>query len=237
MREKKVRISVVVPTLNEQKYIRTVLFGLERQTFRNFEIITVDGGSKDKTRDIARRHGKVILNRRKGVGFARNIGAGAAKGDILLFLDADTKPSENLLDVYRKAFMDKNLVAATGPILPLEETTRKMRAGYKFVSIYFVRFSIFLHKPKFIGSNFAVRRSAFVKAGGFNDKLMTYEDWELSGRLKKYGKMRFIRKAAVHTSIRRVMKWGMLKYSAYYVVNMFRHKFFKTANRTYAPIR
>ena len=234
---KSVQISVIVPALNEQKYIRIVLFGLGRQAYRNFEVVVVDGNSRDRTREIAKPYGRVIVEKGKGVGRARNSGARIAKGSVLVFLDADTKPSEGLLSAYAREFRDPRVVAATGPILPLEETTGKVRLGYRFVSVFFVKLSIALHRPTFIGSNFAVRKGAFEMAGGFNERFITYEDWDLSARLQKYGRMIFANDAVAYTSVRRVRKWGMARYFFYYMVNMFRHRLFKSTNRTYAPVR
>ncbi|MCL5427597.1 MAG: glycosyltransferase family 2 protein, partial [Candidatus Marsarchaeota archaeon] len=95
---KRPEISVVVPAVNEERYIGYMFEGLSRQVFRNFEVIVVDGNSTDKTRDIARANGaKVIIEKRRGIGRARNVGAMTARGRIIVFIDADTKPSPTFL--------------------------------------------------------------------------------------------------------------------------------------------
>ena len=76
-------ISVIIPALNEQKYIGNPLGGLKSQTFKDFETIVVDGGSKDRTVSIARKSAKVIVCREKGVSAARNRGAAAVRIYIL----------------------------------------------------------------------------------------------------------------------------------------------------------
>ena len=118
-------ISVIIPTLNEEKYIPLVLEGLKKQTFKSFETIVVDGGSEDRTREIARKCATVLIERKNGVGCARNLGAAHAKGRILVFIDADTKPSANLLATYAKVLNGNDIVASTGPIMPLEKAARK----------------------------------------------------------------------------------------------------------------
>jgi glycosyltransferase involved in cell wall biosynthesis len=160
-------ISVIVPSLNEEKYIGNVFDGLDAQTFKDFEVIVVDGNSTDKTREIVKkRGGKVIIERRPHIGLARNTGAKAAKGEILFFTDADSKPSKDLFKTYYEYFKEKGAVAATGPLSPLEKTTDFLEFGYKFATITLVKLTFGLGKPSMAGSNFAVRKSAFFKCGG-----------------------------------------------------------------------
>ncbi len=231
-------ISVVIPAINEEKYIKNVFAGLDAQTFRNFEVIVVDGGSKDRTRDIAKKHAKVIIEKRKGTGRARNAGAEIAKGEVLVFIDADTKPSEELLMSYNKAFDDDKVVAATGPILPLEKDSRlAIRLGYSFVTKYILRIAMIFGRPSVVGSNFAVRKDAFDKAGGFDKKMMTYEDWDLSNRLKKFGKIAYLKEAIVKTSTRRVVRWGIVGYIIFYIEDMIRYHLFKKTKSNYKQIR
>ncbi len=230
-------ISVIIPALNEQKYIKYPLEGLKHQTFMDFETIVVDGGSEDKTRSIARKHAKVIVALRKGVAAGRNKGAEGSKGKILVFIDADTKPSRNLLETYANAFKDRRVVAATGPIYPLEKTSRRVSFGYGFVLVPFVKLSILLGRPSIVSSNFAVRTESFTKAGGFDPKLLTYEDWDLSMKLKKFGKIVYLDDAIVHTSARRIVAWGVWGYFLYYMINMFMYTFLKRARKNYKEIR
>ncbi len=230
-------ISIVIPSLNEEKYIGKAMQGLRRQTFKDYEIIVVDNFSTDRTREIAKKYAKIIKDKRKGVGLARNIGARAAKGRILFFMDADTVASKNLLSEYEKAFSDERVVAATGPILPLEKTSSFIRLSYKFVSVLFVKLSIMFGRPSIVGSNFAVRRSAFERAGGFDEELLTYEDWNLSNKLKKYGKIRYLDGAFVHTSARRIFSWGVWGFFLYYMINMFKYHATKRPRTDYIPIR
>ena len=234
---KNVKISVIIPALNEEAYIRNAFDGLRDQDFRDFEIIVVDGGSNDRTREIARKHAKVVVLRKIGAGRARNLGARLAKGNLLLFIDADTRPAKGLLRTYSNIMKDRSIAAVTGPILPLEKAGAHFILGYALVSILFVRLSILVGRPSFMGSNFAVRRKAFRNVHGFVERMMTYEDWDLSNRLKRQGRMVYSGKALVHTSVRRVKKWGMLRYFAYYVVNIFRYHVWNDSNKTYKPIR
>ncbi|MGC8628814.1 MAG: glycosyltransferase [Candidatus Micrarchaeia archaeon] len=231
--------SIIIPALNEEKYIGYALEGIKHQTLKDYEIIVVDGGSKDRTREIAKKYAHVIVDTQKpGAARARNVGAENAKGKYLLFIDADTKPSPKLLETYLRIFENnKSVVAATGPVFPLEKTSKKIRLGYKFVSVYFVRLMLLLRKPSINGMNFAARKDAFKSSGGFNEDFITYEDWDLSRRLSKLGRIAFDKKAVVYSSARRVKAWGLLAFAKYHIGNMLRYALFKRPKSRYEEIR
>ncbi len=235
---KGVEISVVIPAYNEEKYLGQTLEALNAQTFKNFETIVVDGGSKDRTRAIAKRYGaKVIAQKSKTVGGARNDGARVAKGDLIFFTNADTAPSSGLLRLYHDLFRDKRIVAASGPLLPLEKTTLFIRFGYRFASVYLAKFAYLIGSPSMTGSNMAVRRSAFRKSGGFDTSLVTYEDLDLTLRLKKHGKVVFHDLAKVKTSTRRIVAWGVPRYIYFNAMNVAKYNFTRKAHGHYEVIR
>lgn len=231
------RISVIIPALDEQDYIRYALDGLRKQSMRNFETIVVDGGSSDRTVSIAKSFANVITCRKRGTGRARNMGARKATGNILLFIDADTKPSPKLLETYSGIFSCRDIVAATGPIYPIDSNNFWIRKGYEFVSVFLVRLSILVGRPAIVGSNFAVRASKFRAAGGFDESLMTYEDWALSNKIKKYGKVEYSKKAVVHTSARRIKSWGIFGYVAFYLTDAIMYKFTGRSRKMYEIVR
>ncbi len=234
---KQLSASIVIPAYNEEKYLRFTLLALKKQSFTDFEVIVVDNASTDNTAKVAKLFGaRVVREDRKGVSYARNAGAEAANGKVLIFIDADTTASTDLVKAYVDAFKEK-VVAATGPILPLEKTGKLMEAEYKAVSVFFVKSAIKLGRPSIIGSNFAVLADSFKKAGGFDVKLKTYEDWDLSMRLKKLGKIVYVDDAVAKTSARRIMKWGVLKYAKYHVGNVLRYNITKKPKENYEDIR
>jgi len=95
------KISVIIPTLNEEESIGLVLDKIPRDPRYEWEIIIVDGDSKDRTRDIAREKGaKVIVEKRKGYGRAYKTGFDAATGDIIVTMDGDdTYPAEKVVEL------------------------------------------------------------------------------------------------------------------------------------------
>ncbi len=232
------KISVIIPSYNEEKYLNYPLNALHKQTFKDFEIIVVDGNSSDKTRDIAKKHGaRIIIEKRKGIGLARNTGAKKARGSILFFTNADTAPSPDVLNIYNELFKDNAVVAATGPMVPLEKTTHFIQFGYKFASVSLAKFSFKLGMPAMSGSNIAVRKASFEKAGGFNELLETYEDIDLIARVKRLGSVVYADDAVVATSTRRIEAWGVRKYILFNAGNVLRYNLSKRSKKNYEPIR
>ena len=106
-------VSIVIPTLNEEKYLPILLQSIKKQDFKDYEIIISDAFSIDKTIEIAKEYGaRVIRDKKKLPARQRNNGVKIAKGEIILFLDADTKlPDDFLLTTYSD-FTNKNLTIA-----------------------------------------------------------------------------------------------------------------------------
>jgi glycosyltransferase involved in cell wall biosynthesis len=209
-------VSVIVPTFNEEKYIENCLKALKNQDYKGrYEIIVADGMSKDKTVEIAKKYAdKVIVVKKRGIAAGRNAGAKIARGEIFLFIDADTIASFNLITEIAKA-LGKNVVGVTCPVLPLSPSATNFIL-YWFYN-QFVRASIKVKKPQIAGICCAYRRKEFEKIGGFNEKLKTLEDFDLSKRISKLGKIKFIDSAFVLTSPRRIKKWGKTKAAIKYV--------------------
>ncbi len=231
------KISVIVCAMDEEKYIGTALASLRNQRFKDFEIIVVDGNSKDRTREIARKYAKVIVEKKPKISAARNAGARIAKGDILFFTDADIYAGDSLLGTYYNMFKDKNIAGATGPLTPLEETTGFIKFGFVVFTVVIPKLTFKLGSPGMIGSNFAVRKSAFIKSGGFDESLATYEDLDLSSRLAKQGSLAYVDEAKVSVSTRRIKKWGIFKFGEFHIENILLYNFFKRPKYHYERIR
>ena len=90
-------LSIIIPTLNEEKYLPKLLESIKKQSFKDYEIIVADANSKDKTRKIARDYGCKITSGGILPAVARNNGAKKAAGEILLFIDADCIIENNFL--------------------------------------------------------------------------------------------------------------------------------------------
>jgi len=206
----KPKISVVIPALNEEKYIESTLKALRCSDYKGkFEIIVGDGGSKDRTLRIARKYADKVVVTGRGIAKGRNAGAAVAKGDVLLFVDADTVVMYNTLSEFERVFKDRRVVAATCPILLMSHLYKDFMAYWELNQL--VKLSITKVKiPHIVGSCFAARKKVFDEVGGFDETVETLEDLELAERLGKKGRVVFDEKTLVLTSPRRINKWGVV---------------------------
>lgn len=222
MKEKPL-ISIVIPTLNEEKYLPNAITSiLRQQNAPSFEIIVADCNSCDKTVEIAKRlANKVVENCKCTAAAARQAGAIAAQGELIAFIDADVILPPSFLSNVPKLFTDKNTALAYGPISPLEsgKLTRFFTKG--FFTVYLGAMHK-LKKPMGVGTNLIVRKSAFFKISGFNTSLKTGEDLDLQKRMQKIGKLKYARNLWVYASMRRVKKWGFKKFVKFHVKNTLR---------------
>ncbi len=211
------KISVIVPTLNEEKNIPILLDSLEKQTLTDYEIIVVDGGSTDGTVDVAKNYSsKVIVEEGLSEYSSRNMGAKMADGEILLFTCADVVFPRELLARVDRNFEDQTLIALTGPDCPTDCLLAEVEYGAYNVLRF--AFSV-LPKPtqRFSTStNFlAVRKAAFEKTTGFLPDLNA--DGMIGKQLSEIGKVRFSNSTAVAISPRRFVKMGFFKFNAHYL--------------------
>ena len=100
-------LSIIIPTLNEEKYLPKLLESIKKQNIKSYEIIVADSNSNDKTREIARKFGCKVVKGRKNPGSGRNNGAKVAKGSILFFIDADCYIEDNFLQKALNKTKDK----------------------------------------------------------------------------------------------------------------------------------
>lgn len=231
-------ISVIIPTFQEEKYIENCLKSVKNQDYKGrYEIIVVDSYSKDKTVKIARKYtDKVIRIKKRGVGTGRNEGARAAKGEILLFIDADTILLFNGLSEISKAFRKGNVVGATCPIIPLSAKVRDFIIYWMYDQ--FVKASVERKKPHIAGIVCAYRKKAFEKIGGFNERLKFCEDIDLSKRISELGKVVVVEKALALTSPRRFERWGRTKGARKYITFYVNYLLGKVISaRKFRPIR
>ena len=206
------RASIIVPTLNEEKLVGRCLKSLSKQTIprKDYEIIVVDGGSKDKTVRIAKKYAdKVLEGNYKPLGAARQAGFEAAKGRIVAFTDGAGVLPENWVEEIIKAFDEEGVVCALGPIACLEDDVElPIRFAMKSWMLTAKLFAL-LNLGGVIGSNFAVDKKTFKKIGGF--RKIQLGDTDAGFRLARVGKLKYLDNVPVKTSVRRFREWGVIK--------------------------
>jgi glycosyltransferase involved in cell wall biosynthesis len=204
------KISLVIPTYNEEKGIKKFLKQFRHQTLskNDFEIIVVDGDSTDKTREIAERYAdKVIIQKSKGVGGARNDGVEIAKADIVATTDADVIVApfwlEKIVDHFEK---DKEMIFLFGSNYPITKNkVIRFFAGLKrMLNQILAKFNITYLAE---GPNSAFRKKSFLEAGGYVD-MPIMDDTEITSRMRKLGKIVYDNSLFVYSSIRRMEKSG-----------------------------
>lgn len=205
-----VKLSVIVPAYNEANYIHEVLNSLKKQTFRDFEIIVKDGGSSDRTVEMAKKHAdKIISSKDISVSDARNQGAKYANGNILVFVDADTVLPPNMFQRIFDLMKNEKIVGVSCRKIPGNRNVLD-RMIYEFVNLS-TYLSTYLHIGGAHGNCLFIRKNIFKKIGGFNPQIQIAEEQELVRKAIKFGKFVFILDQCVVEHPRRIQKWGRLK--------------------------
>jgi len=208
MQTKTSKISVVIPTFQEEKYIAATLSKLVKIK-PSIEIVVVDGGSDDGTVRVAKRFtDKTYQIRERGISKARNYGAKQASGDIVVFLDADVSPPSNFAEKVLEVFNNSNVVGATCRIMPVQPKLTEF-AFFQFYNLL-IQFCTKI-KPHSRGEFLAVRKKDFLRVNGFDENMPCLEDHDLTHRLSKQGKFMFITSLTVYESLRRFRKLGFSK--------------------------
>lgn len=211
-------ISIIIPTLNEEKAIGNTLAGLSKLTLPH-ELIVSDGTSTDKTAEIARKYtDKVIVysgTKRQTIAEGRNDGAAIATGSILVFMDADTE-IKNIDAFFTRAISrfenDKKLVALNPQIKVMpDKATRADNIIFSLVNLYFWFMNDIVGSGQAAGEFQMVRAESFRKLGGYNGTLVAGEDNDLFRRLSKTGRVMFDGSLVIYHSGRRAHKIGWPK--------------------------
>ncbi len=223
------KISVIIPTLNEEKYIGKTIDSIKTQEM-DCEIIVVDGGSTDNTIKICEeKEVKIIELKKRGIGLARNVGAQIARGEYLIFIDADTILKKDFWRIIKNE-LQENVVGSC--YFGCYDTR------FKFVYKIASNLMFLMNKINFTrltGFCLFCSKKEFLKVGGFDEKLALCEDHDLGKRLKENGNLiKIIRKELVKTSSRRGFLRMFLFYSYSELMNLFGKKVTKI---NYRPIR
>lgn len=184
-----VDVSIIIPALNEEKMIGRCLDSLTRLAFARdrFEVLVVDNGSRDKTLAVAesfkdRLNLKVLQHAGVRISGLRNLGARAAAGDIVAFLDADCLAPADWLDrIFALTPADGAGVLGAHYLLP-EDSSWVGRTWHSYQEA--PKSGEVSHVP---AGDLVMRREDFLKLGGFDETIQTNEDYELCERARKAG--------------------------------------------------
>ncbi len=199
------KVSVIIPAYNEERYIRKCLESLLKQEEKADEIIVVDNNSSDKTREVAKSYGvRVIKEKKQGRSYARSAGFNNARYEIIARVDADTTVPKDWILKIKKHFGDKNTNVIFGPFHYLK-LPKKIQVSHMPSLAYSKFLKLMLKKNVVFGANMALRASAWkkVKADLCTDDKEMHDDFDLAIHLWKYTDIKFDRSLVVSTSPRR----------------------------------
>jgi len=215
------KISIIIPTLNEGKYLPKLLESIKKQDFRDYEIIVGDAHSTDNTRKIAKKYGaKIVDGGMPAVG--RNNGAKIAKGEYLFFFDADVKLPKHFLKNALNEMNKRKIELATCSLVPISNLLID-RVLHDMVNL-FIKINQFVD-PHAAGCCIFVRKDLFLKVGGFNESLKLGEDNAFVKKASKIKPFRVLNSVKAMLSVRRLRKEGRLNLAGKYIkVDL--HRFF-----------
>jgi len=235
------KISLVIPAYNEEKYIGACLESVRRHGAGLLEVIVINNASTDKTEEVARAFGgvRVVAEPEKGLTKARQRGLTEARGDIIAFIDADTKMPEGWVEKVTQAFAgDERAVCVSGPYIYYDLSPVRRLAVWYYYSLLALP-AYFFTGYMITGGNFAAKKSALEAVGGFDPAISFYgEDTDIARRLHAVGKVTFLRRLSMPTSARRFHGEGLWQTALKYMANFFSMAVVKKPlTHTYSDIR
>ena len=221
-------LTAIVCAYNEEKTLPAAQHSLFAQTRVPDEVIVVNNASTDRTRAVAERFpGVVVVDEpQKGLVRARAKGLSVARGDILLYIDADCRAPLRLVERMERQFLGApGVVAVTGPyrfydwdwigVAGARVYDYTLAPFAQFTAHYLLRMGAVLY-----GGNFAVRRSALEAIGGFDTRIEFHgEDTNLGRRLAAVGRVTLKNSCFIYTSARRYKALGRGRVFRLYVRN------------------
>lgn len=220
-------ISFIIPTLNEEEVLQGAIGALRDLKSTPYEIIVSDGHSSDRTVEIAKKFADVVVEHngetRQNISQGRNAGAKAAKGEFLVFLDADSRiqnPDAFFAEALKQFQSDPKLVALTAKVKVFpDKSTLADKIIFGILSFNLsVKNNIF-HVGDSTGEFQMIRKNIFDSVGGFREDLVTREDADMFWRLSKVGRTKLHRGFTVWHSGRRAHKVGWSKLLWIWTVN------------------
>ncbi len=237
------KLSFVIPAHNEEQYLGSCIESIlaaTKKTDWQTEIVVVNNASTDRTATVAKKYPavRVVDEPKKGLTQARQRGLLTAQGELLAYLDADSRLSPDWLAILEKSFGQSNVVCLSGPYRYYDLTGLKkfLAEGIWWL---FAPFTYRLVGYMVLGGNFVARKEALLAMGGFDTNIQFYgEDTNIAWRLNRLGKVLFRVDFFVDSSGRGLAQEGLLRSYWIYGVNYLWGSFFhKPFTHEYRDIR
>ena len=214
-------LSIVIPTLNEEKYLPKLLESFVNQTDKDFEVIIADTHSDDKTLEKANEYNdklnlRIIQAERKNVAHQRNAGGRAAKGDAIVFLDADYIVKKDFVDKAKQNFMQSDINLIIPFSYPI--TKNPFWLVYFIIQNYICMISGILGRPFGVASAAVIQKQAFLK-NNYNEDVYVFEDQYFFKTAKDNNlKIKDASNLNTYFSLRRIKEdgvWGYFYFNLY----------------------
>jgi glycosyltransferase involved in cell wall biosynthesis len=208
--------SIVIPSLNEEKYLPTLLTDLTKQTFKDFEIILVDGASTDKTIKKAedfktRLNLKINTVKKQNVSFQRNYGAEKAKSDWIIFMDADNSLPEYFLDGIKYQIIKNKDMDAFTTFVAVKEKSPTAKAVEAGINAGLELSNQSKKRKTALGALLGVKKTVIRKVK-FDEETVVAEDYVFATECAKKGyEFVVLKDPKFFLSMRRINKEGALK--------------------------
>lgn len=208
------RLTVVIPVFNGSALLKQALEAMSGSLVKPFEVLVVDDCSTDDSAAVAQRYGAQVLRteRQSGPARARNLGAQAAKGDVLFFLDADVCVHPETIELVLEAFTDPELDALIGSYDD-DPAEPDFLSQYKNLMHCFVHHTSRSEACTFWSGCGAIRREVFLSYSGFDESYArpAIEDIELGYRLTEAGRRILLDRNVQVKHLKRWSFWNLLK--------------------------
>lgn len=186
-----VPVSVIIPAYNAEKTIKKTIKSVLNQTFSDWELIVVDDGSTDSTKEVVAeiKDNRISLFSfpNAGVSAARNRGVNKSSGEFLAFIDADDLWTPDKLELQLKALQENpNAAVAYSWTDYINESDKIIYSGRHITLNGNIYEKLLVRYVLENGSNFLIRKDAYLKVGGFDESISGGEDWELCIRLSQH---------------------------------------------------
>lgn len=215
---RKMKLSIIIPTFNEEDYLPNLLESIKRQDFQDYEVIVADAGSTDKTREIAKEFGcKIVEGGLPAVG--RNRGAEVAQGEYFLFLDSDVILTKDYLELCLNEFQERELGIAITQIAPLSDGFLN-KITHDFAN-FFMR-KVEKIKPHGAGCyGIVTTKKLHEEVEGFDEDLDFGEDTDYIERIGAISQFKVLRSPKLLVSTRRLQEEGLRNVAFKYVKSTF----------------
>lgn len=183
-------VSVIVPTRNSQEMLGACLYSIRQQSYKNIELIVVDRASEDDTQDIAKQYTQYVFTKGPERSAQRNFGVSVSKGQYVLIIDSDMELSKHVI----KACIDKvqKNLETRAVIIPEESfgigfwaQCKRLERSY-YVGVDGIEAARFFEK------------SLYQQQGGYDEEMVSGEDWDLSGRASEITKIGRVNEFILH---------------------------------------